>query len=701
MSYAVNLLLIVVLAYVLLLGYTLTRPKTRTVLLFAGVLACSIVWALSYYLELTVHSFEAKVLAHDLRFLVIPWIGLNWLALLNPLLGIGRNLPRWFWILSCAIAGVTVAAVLTSPWHQQFHYDFRMHPVDVNYAILVFKQGALFSIYEGYNAFVITTITIILMVQALPGASPIMRRQIILLLACYVIPVAFTVLYVLKKSPLPHVNLAPFSMALSIASLSWMVLRFKALDILPIARSVLLDHIKDLVIVTDAKGRIVDMNSAAFTAVGQPLMQCVGRTLADLPEPWNRLLTDGTGIREVASDDDRKWYDHDRIALSNDDGHPMGTLSTLRDITQERTARLLLQESKNELELLLNSMQEAIFVHDAEGRILEVNKTVLAMYGLQSRDQALGFDVLKDYSAATNDLFDGRAEWEKVRMGEPRIIPRWTVRKPLTGETFEVRIVLQPIMRKSKPLVLATIFNLTDELERQRHELEYQKLLEERKFVRQVELLIRDLHDGVGGILAAIGLVSARGLRETDPAVQRELLRKISDMAGEGNVEVRSLMSTLDSRELFWPDLITEFRRHGNMVHENHGIDFALRVEGEGDKDGPGLFAGMSLFRIFKEAVGNAVKHSGATQVDVHLGFGENRMLLSISDNGRGLDDEARSGRGLRNMRQRIGELGGDLYIANGKGLRLEFSAPIPLKSPEKNVTGTQAPAGGISPLTT
>jgi signal transduction histidine kinase len=72
------------------------------------------------------------------------------------------------------------------------------------------------------------------------------------------------------------------------------------------------------------------------------------------------------------------------------------------------------------------------------------------------------------------------------------------------------------------------------------------------------------------------------------------------------------------------------------------------------------------------------VKHSGAHAVRVHFAFGADRLALSIHDDGHGLPRDPGTGRGLANMRRRVGDLGGTLAIASGEGLGLLFELPIP-----------------------
>ena len=88
----------------------------------------------------------------------------------------------------------------------------------------------------------------------------------------------------------------------------------------------------------------------------------------------------------------------------------------------------------------------------------------------------------------------------------------------------------------------------------------------------------------------------------------------------------------------------------------------------------------LCLFRVAQEALHNAIKHSGATAVSVHLKGTQDRLVLTISDDGRGFDVEAaRGGLGLISMEERVEQIGGTLRIRSqrGGGTHLEVSTPL------------------------
>lgn len=201
-----------------------------------------------------------------------------------------------------------------------------------------------------------------------------------------------------------------------------------------------------------------------------------------------------------------------------------------------------------------------------------------------------------------------------------------------------------------------------------------------RQQIRREQLLIRDLHDGIGGLTANLAILAEIGRRGAPAGQERERFARITEMATHGGAEVRSLMGLLETREMSWTDFFDECRGHGHLALEAHGIEFKLEEDSAIDADGPGVFPGLSLLRVIKEAMANAVKHAACSQVLVRAEFGPDQLRLTVLDNGRGFAKERREGRGLRNMAARVGELGGTMSCRGEQGVELEFKLPLPLK---------------------
>jgi signal transduction histidine kinase len=87
------------------------------------------------------------------------------------------------------------------------------------------------------------------------------------------------------------------------------------------------------------------------------------------------------------------------------------------------------------------------------------------------------------------------------------------------------------------------------------------------------------------------------------------------------------------------------------------------------------------FFHAYKEALNNIIRHSAATQVQVTMSAVEGNLLISIGDNGRGLEDTAGKGahHGLAGMRERLLRLGGHCKITGnaGNGTTVTFIIPV------------------------
>lgn len=217
------------------------------------------------------------------------------------------------------------------------------------------------------------------------------------------------------------------------------------------------------------------------------------------------------------------------------------------------------------------------------------------------------------------------------------------------------------------------------ESERQVLELERQAGRELRRKMHEEQLLIRDLHDGIGGLTANVAILAEVGRREAETERDERRFERISQLASEGGAEVHSLMNSIEAREMTWADLFDECRDYGRKVLGFHGIRFSFEERGYCGQPDPGVFPGLSLLRVVREAMTNIVKHAGCSEVVATAEFTTGKLLFSLQDNGCGLPERVEKGRGLGNMRSRIVEMGGCMSWNNEGGLRLTFEVPLPV----------------------
>ncbi len=177
--------------------------------------------------------------------------------------------------------------------------------------------------------------------------------------------------------------------------------------------------------------------------------------------------------------------------------------------------------------------------------------------------------------------------------------------------------------------------------------------------------LRRDLHDGLGPALAAVGLkLGSVSARVADPEA-RALVEEARAETRAAIADIRRLVDDLRPPALDEVGLMGALRQQAQRFSRPGSQDSpALVVMLDGPASAPPLPAAVEVaaFRIATEALTNVVKHSGATRavVTVELDGG---LLLSVADNGCGPTQAAAGGVGWGSMRERAAELGGSCTV--------------------------------------
>jgi len=207
---------------------------------------------------------------------------------------------------------------------------------------------------------------------------------------------------------------------------------------------------------------------------------------------------------------------------------------------------------------------------------------------------------------------------------------------------------------------------------------------------REKELLLQDLHDGLGGMATNIGLLANLAQKEQNLAAMQGRLATIGELADAALSEIRGFMYSLEDSDADWSAVAGDLRAYGRKLVEPHGLAFEMQSAIAEAAPPPDSLMRLDLARIYKEALTNIVKHARAQQVSVRLDVAAQDLHLIVLDDGVGppplAEGQARS-RGLGNMRRRAERLGGRLAIgaldgAAGAGTAVRLHLPLPTKCP-------------------
>lgn len=191
----------------------------------------------------------------------------------------------------------------------------------------------------------------------------------------------------------------------------------------------------------------------------------------------------------------------------------------------------------------------------------------------------------------------------------------------------------------------------------------------------------RNLHDGLIQSLYALGLTleSARALLRSDPTEADRRLDACGAAINASIRDVRAFITGLTPDQLQRAGFAGALEASLAELRAGRDVSFDIKI----DEDAALLFSPAQTtetLQIAREAVSNALRHGGASLINLRVHQNETEVCLLVQDNGTGFDPAARSsGHGLANMRARSAQLGATFRLTSqpGQGARLVFTVPV------------------------
>jgi len=189
-----------------------------------------------------------------------------------------------------------------------------------------------------------------------------------------------------------------------------------------------------------------------------------------------------------------------------------------------------------------------------------------------------------------------------------------------------------------------------------------------------------DLHDDIGSNLSHMAILSEvtlkRSVRGSDTV---EGLRRIAEVARESIDTMSDIVWAIDPDRDRLGDLVNRMRRFVNDLVATRSIDVTFTAPSDGLDLGLAADTKRQLYRVFKESLNNAVRHSDCSAIEVELSMADSTLRLAIRDDGRGFDSrEIEPGQGLDSIRRRAESAGGRLRVRSSPGQGTEIRMEIP-----------------------
>lgn len=380
-----------------------------------------------------------------------------------------------------------------------------------------------------------------------------------------------------------------------------------------------------------------------------------------------------------------------------------------RMVNLEYEARLRtaadLSEAMSLLVAVSDNTADPIFVKNRDGLLVFANPAMLKMIGM-SREQAMHRPVRELLSNMgeldQSELEDSRVMEEKISVTVEHSLksPQGTSTYATTkspwlgpdGEVLGVIAISTDISRRkeAEDVLRARELRLEETVSRRTATL--RRLADHLETVREEEkrAIARELHDDMGASLTSLSMhmEGAYPLLPSDPqwterkAKIQTLLRSLVTTTRRIQTELRPTMLDLFGIKAAIHELTDDFRQRSNIACEVSLPDEDIAISHKLE---------ITVYRMLQEMLNNVVKHAQASQVEVILDVDEDRVALTVRDNGVGMPPErpdAPATYGLRGLKERAAFLGGAVTVAAGRNGGTVVSVQLPLANDERRPVG-------------
>jgi two-component system CheB/CheR fusion protein len=428
------------------------------------------------------------------------------------------------------------------------------------------------------------------------------------------------------------------------------------------------------------------------TDLGRPLKDIAPNFADDtMLKECSLALENETLLEREIETHEHRHYLRRILPYRTSDDHVGGVVITFVDLTQRKKAEAVqreedaryfaaLNESKERLHAILNTVADAIITIDFQGKIDSINHATELMFRFEP-GELIGKNVAALLPALFNsNLADGASKTVAARISELVGNRREVLAQRKDGSTFPVDLALGRVDHLGLYTGILRDITLRKQLQAQILEI----ATEEQSRIGQ------ELHDGTQQELTGLSLFAGAMtdflnnathgsekkpkewiLRDIDYQRIKQTLAKLSQGLIEANQHVHKLSHGIMPVQIDAQGLQSALADLASSTNANQRLNCHFESVGTGAISNDAV--ATQLYRIAQESLTNSIKHGKASDIQISLTQNPVETVLEISDNGIGFEPtetaevSAEGGLGLRIMRYRASIIGGELRVSRNR----------------------------------
>lgn len=403
--YSFLFLLSVLISFILILISWKNR-KNDSGIYFFFLISSVFIWSLFSFLEILSLSFGYKFLFSQLSYLGIAFLPVFILMFSLHFNGFTKIIKSSFFYLLFLIPVITLVLVFTTKtngliWQNVFIGEevlFGARP-------LIYNYGSWYRFVHIPFSYSLITLAIALFIRSFFVFGRKYLKQSIAILIGFSFPFLINIIYVFGFSPLAGIDITVLAFALAGILFALAIFRGKILDLLPVARNLIIERMLEGVLVVDKSNRIIDANPLAREIIKID-HHFFGKNIKEIFPYWNKIekiiKKDGLGTIFIK---ERSMYLNVYVNLL--DGHGdrnSAYLIIFQDITNQKKLQESLEKSENDFKNLFYRFK------------LAIEAAEIGVWELDLKTQKLIWDdqMYKIYEVDKNKFKNNRSAWEKL-----------------------------------------------------------------------------------------------------------------------------------------------------------------------------------------------------------------------------------------------------------------------------------------------
>lgn len=451
----------------------------------------------------------------------------------------------------------------------------------------------------------------------------------------------------------------------------------------------LIEQASDGIFITNASGFLQVVNTSATVLTGIPENELLQMKLQDIlfNDDQTPLVLNENNVNGQVLISEKILIDKNRntVPVESSSKQLSGNRFQyiIRDITLRKKAADELKASENKYRLLFEQNPMPMWMLSIpDHRFIAVNESAVRFYGY-SRDEFLQMGIEDIRPNHTRN----RSTFMKAFQSGIQNAVIWEHRNK-KGENVMVSILSHDVLFEGRHALLELATDMTEKIRaeenlKQSHE-QLRMLASYLEKARESERthIAREIHDELGQQITGLKMDMAwlnRKLDNADPLIKQKLKEIIDGMNGTV-ATVRNLAMKLRPSLLDDLGLVAALEWQSEDFQKRTGI----QTHFESDVTTVQFPEAIStnLFRIFQESLTNIVRHAKATRVEASLVQQDGLLILEITDNGIGFNEETvklKNTLGLLGMKERTLEMNGTFDISGlpGSGTRIHIAVPV------------------------